>query len=63
MTDSVDPKKVLKIINSMGYKNVSVDQLKSFTKGLFLQLTFGNCIQLKMKISIEYFRFEEADQI
>lgn len=31
---NVEPKKVLRLINSMGYKNVSATELKEFTKGI-----------------------------
>lgn len=33
MADSVDPRRVLKLINNMGYKNISANELKEFTKG------------------------------
>lgn len=35
MSTSIEPKKVLQLINSMGYKNVSASELKQFTKGMF----------------------------
>lgn len=35
MADSVDPRRVLQLINDMGYKNVSATELKEFTKGKF----------------------------
>lgn len=33
MADLVDPRRVLQLINDMGYKNVSASELKEFTKG------------------------------
>lgn len=33
MAEKVDSRSVLQIINGMGYKNVSTDELKEFTKG------------------------------
>lgn len=55
---SADPKKVLQLINDMGYKNVSATELKAFTKGKFFveqyQLHF-NCISVC--------RFEKIDEI
>lgn len=35
MSAAIEPKKVLHLINSMGYKNVSATELKEFTKGNF----------------------------
>lgn len=33
---TVDARAVLRVINSMGYKNVSTDELKEFTKGKYV---------------------------
>lgn len=38
MAITVEPKRVLQLINSMGYKNVSATELKEFTKGKFCGL-------------------------
>lgn len=32
-SSQVNPRKVLKLVNSLGYKNVTANELKEFTKG------------------------------
>lgn len=32
-SNSVDPKEVLKLMNGLGYKNITANELKEFTKG------------------------------
>lgn len=62
MSSDVDPKRVLQLINSMGYKNVSAQELKGFTKGklqrLKLQITF---VSYHFEKCI--FRFEKTGKI
>lgn len=40
MSIMVEPRKVLQLMNSMGYKNVSATELKEFTKGKFSRVNF-----------------------
>lgn len=40
MVEKVDSRSVLRIVNGMGYKNVSTDELKEFTKGKQSSLHF-----------------------
>lgn len=42
MSANIDPQRVLKLINSMGYKNVSANELKDFTKGKINQWTVNS---------------------
>lgn len=60
MSNTVDPKRVLKIINSMGYKNVSAQELKQFTNGKFIQIHYSDAFFNEFSF---YFRLEKTDEI
>lgn len=35
MSISLDPREVLQTLNAMGYRNITAEQLKEFTRGWF----------------------------
>lgn len=65
MSNNVEPKKVLQMINSMGYKNVSASELKQFTKGNFViknDLPVDYAVYLKLKLIVDLKKLMKYEQ-